>query len=238
MKTRPIPDIDLARITVRSKDEQRLHLRQLKFFRPTHTLNPFRAVLPDLVNLQHPMLGMTARTRWEVIEQAIENSKEGADGIARNLAVAKALYEFGLQSEIASFEKLVSRWSVGYGYSLAYWNSFYSVWEGLGAHVYFDPRLSHPLGEAGRRFAFSMMHQRLRVDDPDYAELDLVIVSFGRGLGSERTVQVHRATGLTLYSYDQLNEMIDVTYTLWFEELARREAEAKRAAGGGNPMGF
>jgi hypothetical protein len=238
VKTRPIPDIDLARITVRSTDEQRLHLRQLKFFRPTHTLNPFRRVLADLVNLQHPLLGTATRTRWEVIQQAIENSKESADGIARNLAVAKALYEFGSQAEISSFAKPANRWSVGYGYSVAYWNSFYSVWEGRGAHVYFDPRLSHPLGEAGRRFAFSMMHQRLRVDDPDYADLDLVIVGFGRAVGNERSVQVHRASGLTLYTYDQLNEMIDITYSLWLEELARREAEARRAAGGGNPMDF
>lgn len=238
MKTRPIPDIDLARIAVRSPDEQRLHLRQLRFFRPTHTLNPFRAAVPDLVNLQHPMLGIRERTRWEIVEHAIENSKESVDGIARNLAVAKALYDFGSQTDITSFARPANRWTVGYGYSVAYWNSFYSTWEGRGAHVYFDPRLTHPLGDAGRRFAFSMMHQRLRVDDPDYAELDLVIVGFGRGLASQRTVQVHRATGLKLYTYDQLNEMIEVTYALWFEELARREAEARRAAGGGNPMNF
>jgi hypothetical protein len=237
VKTRPIPDIDLARIAVRSADEQRIHLQKLKSFRPTHTLNPFRAAIPDLVNVQPPLFGVAPRTPWAVIENAIANSKEGADGIARNLAVSKALFDFGTQAEISSYPKAANRWSVGFGYSVAYWNAFYSVWEGRGAHVYFDPRLSHPLGETGHRFAFSMMHQRLRVDDPDYAELDLVIVSFGRGLGVQRTVEVHHADGLALYGYDELNEMIDTTYGLWFEELARRGAEARRAAGGGNPMG-
>jgi len=215
-----------------------MHLRALKFFRPTHTLNPFRAVVPDLMNLQHPMLGTTGRTRWEIIQHAIESSKEGVDGTARNLAVAEALYEFGSGTNLTSFAKPTTRWSVGYGYSVAYWNGFYSVWEGRGAHVYFDPRLSHPLGERGRLFAFSMMHQRLRVDDPDYSNLDLVIVGFGRGPGAKRSVEIHRAGGLKLYTYDQLDEMIETTYSLWFEELARREAEAKRAVGGGNPMGF
>lgn len=83
-----------------------------------------------------------------------------------------------------------------------------------------------------------MMHQRLRVDDPDFSEVGLYIVSFGRGSGSERTINMHSVTETDLYSYDELNAMIDTTYRLWIEEIAGRQAKARRASGGPTPTGF
>lgn len=238
MKIRRIPETDLARIAVRSQEEQRLHLRQLRDFRPPHTLNPFRAAVPDIMNVQHEMLGKAGRSRWEAIAEGIERSREGADGTARNLAVAKALFDFSEANEIISYDKPTMRWNVGYGHSVVFWNQFYSVWDGAGAFVHFDPRLTHALTSEARRFAFSLMHQRLRVDDPDYAGLDLIIASFGRGEGSSRSVVLHRASEIELFSYDQLNDKIDVTYRLWIEELEQRQEQQRRAGGSSNPMGF
>lgn len=237
MKIRRIPETDLARIAVRPIEEQRIHLRQLKSFRPPHTLNPFRSAVPDILNLQHDLLGSSGRTPWACIEDRIVRSKEGEDGLLRNLAVAKALFEFSEEHQVTSYTKPVPRWSVGYGNDVAYWGQHYSVWDSEAAFLHFDPRLTNPMTDQARRFAFSLMHQRLRVDDPDFAEVRLGIVRFGRGDGNARTVKVHWVTG-ELYSYDQLNGMIDTTYGLWIEELQSRQAEARRAVGGGNPMNF
>lgn len=237
MKIRRIPETDLARIAVRPVDEQRIHLRQLKGFKPPHTLNPFRSVVPDILNLQHALLGDAGRTTWSRIEEQILKAKESADGIIKNLAVAKALFDFSEQNEIISYAKDVPKWSVGYGNNVAFWGQHYSVWNDEAAFLHFDPRLTNPMTDQARKFAFSLMNQRLRVDDPDFADVRLGVVRFGRGDGNARTLKVHWLNE-ELYSYDQLNEMIDVTYGLWLEELQSRQVEARRAAGGGNPMGF
>ena len=75
------------------------------------------------------MLGGTEPTRWEIIQAAIEKSKEGPDGIAMNLAVAKALHDFCRENEVASYAKPTLKWNVGYGHSVRFWNDFYSLWE-------------------------------------------------------------------------------------------------------------
>lgn len=235
---RRIPETDLARIAVLDVDQQRQYLRQLKSFRPPHTLNPFRQAVPDIVNLQHELLGVRAPTPWKRIEEAISRSRESEDGIERNIAVAAALYEYCEEHALVSYAKPVPRWNVGYGNDVAFWGQFYSVWEGKAAFIHFDPRLTHPLTTRARKFAFSLMHQRLRVDDPDFADVGLFIVRFGRGSGNKRTVVPHSVAETDLYSYDQLNEMIDLTYSLWAEELAERQDRARRAGGGTNPMGI
>ena len=235
---RRIPETDLARIAVRPEDEQRIHLRQLKGFKPPHTLNPFRNSVPDLLNLQPPMLGVAPRTPWARIEEAILRSKESDEGKEKNLGGAKALFEFSDEHQVVSYPKPVPRWNVGYGNDVAYWGQHYSVWDGAAAFLHFDPRLTNPMTEQARKFAFSLMHQRLRVDDPDFSEVGLGIVRFGRGVGEKRTLTVHWA-GPDLYTYHQLNEMIDLTYRLWAEELQFRQEQARRAGGSvGNPMGF
>lgn len=238
VKIRRIPETDLARITVRPADEQRIHLRQLREFRPPHTLNPFRAAIPDLMNLQYEMLGTARRTSWEQVLAKIEKSKEGSSGISKNIGVARALYDFSVEHALVSYSKPISRWNIGFGHSVSFWNSFYSVWDDDAAFVHFDPRLTHPLTREARRFVFSLMHQRLRVDDPDFSNVELVIVSFDRGEGDKRSLSLHRARGFDLISYDRLNEMIELTYKLWVEELAFRNEAARKAAGGRNPMGF
>jgi hypothetical protein len=238
VRMRRIPETDLARITVREVDEQRILLKQLKSFRPTHTLNPFRKAVPDIVNLQHEMLGERGPTEWRHIERAISQSKESADGVSRNIEVARALYDYCAEHDFVSYAKPVPRWNVGYGNDVAFWGQFYSVWDGQAAYVHFDPRLTHQLTAKARKFVFSLMHQRLRVDDPDFSDVGLYIVAFGRGEGARRTVIPHSAAGLELYSYDQLNDMIDTTYRLWASELAYREERVRRAAGGSNPMSF
>lgn len=238
MKMRRIPETDLARITVLSAAEQPFRLRKLKGFKPPHTLNPFRKVLPDLMNLQHQLLGTVKTTAWEHIEASIRASNESVDGICQNLAVAKALYDFAASSKVVSYDKPVQRWPVGFENSVEYWQPFYSVWSERATFVHFDPRLSNPLTNRARRFVFSMMHQRLRVDDPDFSGVGLTIFQFGVGDDGNRSVCLHSSEEFELYSRDELNDMIDLTYRLWAEELQERREEGRKGTGTDNPMGF
>lgn len=95
---RRIPETELARITTKNQEEQRVQLRRLKSFRPPHTLNPFRNVIPDIMNVQYEMLGESSPTHWEVIENSILSSKETENGKERNIAVALALFNYVKQN--------------------------------------------------------------------------------------------------------------------------------------------
>lgn len=238
MKMRRIPETDLARIAGRPEDEQRLLLQRLKGFKPPHTLNPVRRAIPDIMNVQYDLLGRSTPTSWNVIEAAIHSSKESDDGKERNIAVAKAIYNFVAESGVVSYDKPALRWPVGFGNSVEYWQQFYSVWEGRASFVHFDPRQSSPLNGYAMRFAFSMMHERLRVEDPDFSDVDLTIMRFGVADGGERFVKLFNAREFSLYTRDHLNEMITHTYRLWADELARRTEVERKATGTDNPMGF
>lgn len=238
MRMRRIPETDLARIAGRSEEEQRLMLRRLKGFKPPYTLNPVRKIIPDLMNVQYELLGHTSHTAWEIIESSIRASKETDNGKDRNIAVAKALYDFVVQNKVVSFDKPTLRWPVGFGNSVEYWQQFYSVWDSRASFVHFDPRQSNPLNKSAMRFAFSMMHERLRVEDPDFADVDLLIFRFGVLHDGGRFVKLHNARDFELYSRDDLNDMITLTYRLWADELERRVDETRWATGTENPMGF
>lgn len=238
MKMRRIPEPELARISGRSEEEQRKLLKRLKSFKPPHTLNPFRRSIKDIMNVNYELLGASGRTPWRIIEDRIRSSKESEVGKERNLSLARALRDFVSEHNVNSFDKPAVRWPVGFGNSVEFWEPFYSVWDDTASFVYFDPRQSNPLNEYAMRFAFSMMHERLRVDDPDFSDVDLTIFRFGVGDQGERFVRQFSAKNFDLYTRDQLNEMITLTYELWVEELTNRSDEAQRATGTENPMGF
>jgi hypothetical protein len=155
-----------------------------------------------------------------------------------NLAVARSLYDFALGENIRSYRKPISAWPVGYGQSVSYWWNLYTILEGQPCFIFADPRISNPLTRDGRRFALSLMHERIRVPDPDFAESRLVVAQFGKGERGARTIRLFDAAEVELFSVDQLNEMVDETYKIWIEVLHERADEERKKAGGSNPMGF
>jgi hypothetical protein len=104
--------------------------------------------------------------------------------------------------------------------------------------IFADPRISNPLTREGRKFALSLMHERIRVPDPDFTEARLVVAQFGKGEGGARTIRLFDAAEVELFDVDQLNEMIDETYRIWIEVLRERVDEDRKKASGSNPMGF
>jgi hypothetical protein len=241
MKIRRIPDIDLARIAVQPTDNKRVALEQLKEGWPPHSLDPMREQIGDIVNLQMGLLGDRRPTPWSVIERAIVKRSRTSDEGLYNIAIARSLYNWCSAQDIVSYGKSVPAWSVGLGHSLSYWNQYYSVLGERATFMFVDPRLSAPLTEQARRFAFSIMHQRLRVDDPDFSDAQLLILQFRKGdAEGSRLLIPHQVDGLSLFARDELNEMIDETYLLWAEVLAGRQERARRTGTGGsdNPMNF
>jgi hypothetical protein len=239
MKIRRLSEIDLARIGPLDSVEKRHRLRLLRFGRPPHTYGPLRGQLGDILNLQPEMFGSSTEvTPWETISAAISKAANHDAEAKFNLAVAKSLYDFALERNVRSYRKPISAWPVGYGQSVSYWWNLYTVLEAQPCFIFADPRISNPLTRDGRKFVLSLMHERIRVPDPDFAESRLVVVQFGKGEGGARTIRLFDATEGELFNIDQLNEMIDETYKIWIEVLQEREDDGRQRPTGTNPMGF
>lgn len=184
------------------------------------------------------MFGGSPCASWSDIESRIRRKAKSEDEARFNAAVGEALYNFGRQEDARSYGKSIPAWSVGYGQAVTYWWNFYTVLREQPCFAFFDPRLTNPLTKHGRRFALSMMHERIRVPDPDFLEARLVVVQFAKADAGKRLVRLHEIDESGLYSQDELNNMIDETYRLWIEVLAEREMEARQRPTGSTPMGF
>lgn len=239
MKIRRLSEIDLARIAPLEADEKRHRLRQLKVGRPPHTYAPLRASLGDLLNLQPEMFGSgVPYTPWEKISESISRASSSDDERKFNLAVAKSIYDFGSEKQVRSYRKPITPWPVGYDQSVSYWWNLYTVLEDQSCFIFADPRISNPLTRVGRQFSFSIMHERVRVPDPDFSDSRLLIAQFAKGDAGARNIRLFDAADIELFSVEQLNEMIDETYRIWIEVLEERADVERKKAAGSTPMGF
>ena len=102
--------------------------------------------------------------------------------------------------------------------------------------MFVEPRRSKGLNAEGRRFAFSMMHERIRAADEDFAEVRLTIAQFGDPSEDRRAVRLHTDAGVELYSREELEQMVASTYEMWREVLEERERKARGRATGTGPL--
>ncbi|WFT88407.1 hypothetical protein [Rhizobium leguminosarum] len=95
------------------------------------------------------------------------------------------------------------------------------------AHVIFiDPRRTKYLTATARKLAFSIMHERNRVADRDFADVRLGIVRFADG--DDNHARLNTDKDVDLYPLDKLEAMIASTYRIWQEVIEEREAETRR----------
>jgi len=118
------------------------------------------------------------------------------------------------------------------GQKVVYWLPMVLSLNGQPFIPFIDPRRSRGLTREGRRFAFSMMHERIRAADPDYETVRFVIFRFGDLEGNRRSPILYTDEGVELFSFVQMEEMVEATYEIWREVCQEREMEARRKASG------
>jgi hypothetical protein len=212
--------------------EKRNALRQLKLARPPHSLNPMRSSIPDIMNIVAGLSPALPRTPWEVIEKQIARRCRDDSEEAVNNAVGLALYEYANEHHMRGRAQDFFSLALGLGRKLTYWSKAVIAIDDRPFIPFVDPRKSPKLSANGRRFVFSAMHEHIRAADPDFANVGLVIFQFKESDG-KRVVVPHFETGLELFTFEQLDEMVRETYQMWIEVLEEREAEARRRGGGG-----
>ncbi len=232
VKIRRLTETDLARIAPLSEKEQRSQLRQIRDKYPTISYNPTRTCYHDIFNVQYEMFGPAKRTSWDTIKARITKDGKSPQEIKSNLQVARGLYHYSESSGIVGRPEDFFPLPTSTGGKVKYWLPMVLNVEGVPLVPFVDPRRTYRLTEVGRRFAFSMMNERIRVADPSFAEAKFGIFQFRVEEGDQRSPILYTDEGMQLFSFDELEAMIATTYDLWRQILEEREAEARRKASG------
>ncbi len=236
MKIRPLPEIDLARIAPKPRDEKRRDLEQMRLGHPPYSYGPVRGTLSDVLNVQSDLIGPMPRTPWEKIAQTIQRKSRSDVEEQANLRVASGLFNFvddkGVVGRHHDFHPL----QLGIGSKVVYWQPTILRLDDQAVIPFLDPRRVKRLTEQGRRFVFSVMHERIRAADPDFADALLAVVQFDLSANGPRKPTIFTDRGVVLFSYDELDAMVRETYELWIEICEERAADVRRRGAGGGGL--
>lgn len=230
MKTAPfLSETDLATFAPLPSDQKRKALHRYKQGKPPYSYKPVRQSLPDLLNLDMGLFGPSAAVPFERIAEIIRSNSHFQAEEDANIRVASGLHAQAWRGRHQLFPAMTTT----IGQRLTYWTPAVLAIDGRPVIPFFNPRRS-PLSQLGCRFVFSMMHEQIRVADPDYAGAALCICHFAATQSGPRAVQPVYETGVDLYSFEQLQDMVAETYAIWAEVWAGRVEETRRRGGGGS----
>ena len=237
MTIRPLPDIDLARIAPQRDDMKRKSLEQMKGGFSTFSYKPVRSCFPDIFNIQPELdLGITKPTPWAVIETCLKKRSKSDKEFTYNRRVALGLHDFATSGRVFGRKHEFFPLSMGMGRKVTFWLPMILAVDEQASALFIEPRRTRGLTVEGRRFAFSMMHERIRAADEDFAEVRLTIAQFGDPSDGRRAVRLHTDEGVELYTREELEFMVASTYEMWREVLEEREREARHSATGTGPL--
>lgn len=232
MKIRLLNEIDLARITTLPLDRQKAPLKQVLRGWPKISYAPIRSLWRDIFNIQPGMFAPVEPTSSVRIEELLRKKCRSDDELSANLAVARGLNNFTVSHSVSGRVQDFYPLALGAGRRVTYWLPMVLSVDTSPLIPFVDPRQSRGLGQEGRRFVFSMMHERIRAADPDYASVRFAVVQFSKPrvdkAGTKRReVVLHTDHQVELFSLDEMERMVGATYALWAEVCAEREMEAR-----------
>lgn len=237
MTIRPLPDTDLARIAPQCDDMKRKSLEQMKGGFSTFSYKSVRSCFSDLFNIQPELdLGIAKPTPWPVIEAELRKRSKSDEEFTYNQRVALGLYDFATSGRVFGRKHEFFPLSMGMGRKVTFWLPMILAIDEQASALFIEPRRSRGLSAEGRRFAFSMMHERIRAADEDFAEVRLTIAQFGDPSDDRRAVRLHTDEGVDLYTREELELMVASTYDMWREVLEERERTERRKATGTGPL--
>lgn len=223
-KIRRLPITDLARIAIEPLENRLMLLEQVKGagFGPNY--NPTRKRFAGIVNRQPGAL-KSRRDPWRVVGREIVKNCRSLTEAKMNLRVALNLYKHCESNNINAVE--LDGFPIGFsvGPKLEAWSPALFVTNDRLTVPFLDLRKTRSLSPEAQRFIFSVQHHALRVNNPDYAEVEFQIYQFGRE--RHRPIKIIEEHGRKLFSYEQLEQMIAETHDLWVKVLVGRFEEAK-----------
>jgi hypothetical protein len=232
VKIRPLPEIDLACIAPLPTEQKRNALEQLRLGFPPYSYGPVRASLSDILNVQAGMLGALPRTPWAKIKDTIRKRATKDSEEMANLRVAEGLFDYAEQNALAGRHHEIFPLALGVGTKVVFWHPVVLSIDKRPLVPFFDPRRTKALTKQGRRFVFSVMHERIRAADADFEDVAMAVVQFALSEKGPREPIFHLDEGVTRFSFEELDMMVRETYEMWNEVCEERAAETRRRAGG------
>ncbi len=233
MKIPPLPPTDLARIAMLPVHMQRPALQQVKGGAQGPNYNPTRKQLPDIVNRQ-PGPFVAERAPWNIVRENLGRACRSDAEEKMNLPVAKSTYDYCVEHDVRAVELNGYPITFSVGVRLVCWAPALFIYQDRLSVPFFDMRRGRSLTSEGIRFIFSAMDIALRINNPDFAEVEFEVLKFD--LGDVRGLRAIREQGQQLLSYDELETRVAVTQAIWIEVLSERVVEERRAqsrSGGG-----
>lgn len=232
MKIRRLPETDLALIATLPLEKQRAKLEGMRLGRPPFSYDPVRTFSHDIFNVQPVMFDASAPTRWEIVKGLISAKSRSDKEMVANLAVAKALHDYAINGNILGRGTDFLPLAMSTGHKVTYWSPLVLIIAGKPIVPFIDPRRALRLTPEARRFTFSMMHQRIRVADPDYADVAFGILQFSSDKAGNRTPYLYTDDGVELLSFEALENMVAATYAIWQDVCENRDEDTRRRGTG------
>ena len=238
MKLRPLPEIDLARIAPQPTELKWSMLRSFKTGGGSWSYRPAREQVFNVFNPSNPMGLGHSKPSLEQIEAEIRKSCRMAAQETSCVEVTRLLWSWAKQNAEAAVEKPQTSMAIGSIASVRYWNNFVFLHNGRPTFAFFDHRRgSTGLTKVGLRFTLSMMHQQLRLPDPDFSEASLLVLKFLSPKQESRIIIEHWDHQFELYQFDQLQEMVAETYDIWRAINEERMSSTRQSAANGDWWG-
>jgi hypothetical protein len=228
-----LPETDLARIAPLPPNEKRRALENFRLGKPPYSYKPVRASFGDLLNLDTGLFGPLRQASFEHVAQVIKEASRFPDEATANIGVASGLYD----QHWSGRERPFGAMGTTIGQKLSYWTPAVLAIDDQPVVPFFNPRRT-PLPRHGLRFVFSMMHEQIRVPDPDYSNVRLCVCHFAATKVGTRPIKPTFDTGFELHSFDELQAMIAETYAIWAEVWAGRVEDNRDAGRGRTGFGF
>lgn len=232
MKLRRLPETDLARIAPLAAAEKRKRLEAHKLTGGSWSYDPAKAQYFNIANPVNP-LGLRSEAPSQAqIAELLRAQCKWNEQLSSCVQITEVFAEWFKETATDAFEFRVPGMAIGALGSVRYWENFAVLIDEKPTFIWTDCRRQRGLDELGLKFAFSMMHQQIRMTYPDYFEAGLGILQYPCVGKTERVALMRDASEVELFSLAELTAMIEETYSIWQDVLTDRGREEPKRAGG------
>ncbi|MGN6423810.1 MAG: type VI toxin-antitoxin system SocB family DNA replication inhibitor toxin [Asticcacaulis sp.] len=224
---RPLHPTDLARLATFSPAQREAAMRRMTNSYAPYSYDALRKSIPAITNVQFPLF-KTERLSWENVKAGILKECRTQPAKIPNLATGKGLYNFCIDNSVQSIARDFGQFRLKFGQSVVYWEDIIVQIKGRPYVICVDPRLSNGLNSQSKSFVFSMMHEHIRANNPDYVSIQFAVCQFERNIDGVRKVIISQEDGYELYTLDRLEDLTGETLEAWRKISTEREEEVRR----------
>lgn len=234
MKTRVLPATDIANISILPENRMKSALRRKRLGGGSFTYDPVRrnetVILNATASLDEPTLfsSLSRPTNEKIISQVSAVCKNSIE--RKNcVGIARALLAFYDAENVSAQRKEFASVRISSDTKIRYASPFVIFVDNRPYIMFSDMRRSHFLTNEAMHFVHSINHHLIIEADDDYSEVGVLIGRYLDLGGNTRCLEPRYFNGAPKYSFDELNERLEMVQNYWLEVLREREHKNSEA---------